>query len=453
MVEHVPQRHLSGGIRLDGHKTASTAAAIRRGFVPGTLMLSLLQHRGAPAELAVAVGDDVRKGSLIGKPAAANAVAVHASSSGRVTAITERLVPIGAGIETATCIVIATDGRDEAVSPALRAPWPSERGAQLQCASEGGLAGLGGAVFPTAAKLAATAACRALIVNGAECEPYISCDDMLMREAAPAIVAGALRLADLAAAPLCIIAIERDKPRAIEAIRDAAQDANDPRLKLAEVPTIYPAGGERQLIELLTGDEVPAGVYPSAIGYLCQNVATAFALQRLAAEREPLTTRIVTVTGGGVRQPQNIEVPIGTLIAELIDACGGYTEHVARLICGGSMMGIALPSDELPVTKGVNCIVAATAGEIRADRPEWPCIRCGDCAAACPARLAPQELLIAAKAADYASLTRFGLSDCIECGCCDVVCPSQIVLTERFRVAKRAIALAQSRRQASAKSA
>jgi electron transport complex protein RnfC len=262
-----------------------------------------------------------------------------------------------------------------------------------------------------------------------------------MREHAAEIVGGALLMTELLEAPLCIIAMERDKQRAIEAIEAAARTIEDPRLKLAEVPTIYPAGGERQLVELLTGEEVPSGRYPSEIGYVCQNVGTAYALQRLARAGEPLISRIVTVTGGGIATPQNVETPIGTPIAELIELCGGYTGEVARLVAGGSMMGYALPDDGLPITKATNCIIAATADEIRVDPTEWACIRCGDCAMVCPPRLLPQELLIAAQNEDYPTLAVLGLDDCIECGCCDVICPSHIALTERFRQAKRDRAL------------
>jgi electron transport complex protein RnfC len=440
MVDYVFERHLSGGILLPANKTASTALPIRRGFVPSKLVLALRQHRGNPAEPVVALGERVLKGQPIGAAGAPPSAAVHASSSGWVRAIEERPALGANGVQPSLCVVIETDGSDEHLPEGALAAWPADRAAQRAALRAGGIVGLGGAVYPTADKLATPVACKALIVNGAECEPYISCDDMLMRERPAEIVAGALLLADVLEAPLCIIAIERDKPQAMEAIEAAARAVDDARLKLAEVPTIYPAGGEKQLVELLTGEEVPSGRYPSEFGYVCQNVGTAFAAQRLRAAHEPLIARIVTVTGGGVKTPQNVEVPIGTPIAELIKLCGGYKEGVARLIAGGSMMGYALPDDDAPITKATNCIIAALPEEIRTDDHEWACIRCGNCAMVCPSRLLPQELLVAATMSDFESLHTLGLQDCIECGCCDVVCPSQIMLTERFRIAKRAVA-------------
>lgn len=444
MLEYTAERHLTGGLRVAAHKTHSTARPISHGLMPRQLILGVKQHRGAPAVPVVEAGQRVLKGQMVASAGPGPSAAVHASTSGTVRGIESRLVPLGSALRESLCIIIDTDGKDEAAAPA-GPEWPVSREAQLRRIRDGGLAGLGGAVFPTADKLALVPSCKILIINGAECEPYISCDDMLMREAPQQIVEGTLLMADLVGTPRCIIAIERDKPRAIEAIGTAARTFDDPRLSLAELPTIYPAGGERQLIEVLTGEEVPSGAYPNELGYVCHNVGTVYALQRLARAGEPLTSRIVTVTGAGIANPQNVEVPIGTPIAELIAFCGGYTNDVARLILGGSMMGYALPSDDLPVTKATNCVIAARADEVRDQRGEWACIRCGECSNVCPARLLPQELHRAAAAGDYASLLELGLDDCIECGCCDVVCPSHIPLTERFRSAK--IDLLQHRRQ------
>lgn len=435
-VEYTPERTLTGGLRIDAHKMRSTQTAIRKGPMPSRLVLATHQHRGAPAVPDVEVGQHVRKLERIARAEAPRSAAVHAPTSGRVVAIEQRDVPLGHALQRSPCIVIEPDGRDERAADGPGA-WPADRAAQLERIRASGLVGLGGAVFPTAEKLAAQSPCMALIVNGAECEPFISCDDMLMREAPREIVEGVILMADLLDAPHCIIALERDKRRAIEAVRAAIRERGDARLSLAELPTIYPAGGERQLIELLTGSEVPADRFPSEIGYPCQNVGTAFALRQYAREGEPLVSRIVTVTGRGIRDAANVEVLIGTPIDELVELCGGYTEDVCRLILGGSMMGYALPNDGLPVTKASNCIIAATPDEVRTDTTEWACIRCGECSTACPARLQPQELLRAAHQSDFRLLRELGLTDCIECGCCDVICPSHIPLTEVFRGAKR----------------
>jgi electron transport complex protein RnfC len=276
---------------------------------------------------------------------------------------------------------------------------------------------------------------------------------MLMREHAADIVAGSAIMAAIAGAERCIIAIERDKPDAIAAVHAALDESNHRHIAVAEIPTIYPAGGERQLIDVLTGIEIPAGRYPGDVGIVCQNAGTAFAVARLALRGEPLTSRIVTVTGDAVAGPANVEVPIGSPVSELIAFCGGYEGQPVALVHGGSMMGYALTTDSLPVSKATNCLFAAAAQEIRRDAPEWPCIRCGECALACPAQLLPQELLIAARRRDTEGLTALSLEDCIECGCCDVVCPSLIPLTGTFREAKLELERTRLRDELSAQSA
>ncbi len=441
MLEDRLDRGLTGGLRLKANKVISTSTPISRDFLPRQLVIPMAQQVGSAATPIVEIGQRVKKGEMIGRPPEGlRSAGVHASSSGRVTTIEQHLEPTVGRLASSICVTIETDGLDEAI-PQRSDHWSTDRGTRIRAIRDAGLVGLGGAVFPTAEKLGSEASCRLLILNGAECEPYISCDDMLMREQPMEVVRGALTMMELLGAELTVVVIERDKPVAIEAIAEAADKIGDQRVHLSRVPTVYPAGGERQLVELLTGREVPSGLYPITNECVCQNVGTAYALDRFVQLGEPLITRIVTVTGQGIKNPQNVEVPIGTEIPELIEFCGGYQGDVVRLILGGSMMGYSLQTDDLPITKASNCIVAAHSDEIRETFEEWPCIRCGDCMDVCPARLLPQELLRASKAHDFENVEELGLRDCIECGCCDVVCPSQIPLTEYFRKAKRAHAL------------
>ena len=442
MLERSLQRELSGGFRIRARKARSTAAPIARGLLPERLVIPMAQQSGPAAVPVVEVGQRVRKGELIGRPGGLRSAGVHASTSGAVSAIREGPAPTVNGLTDSVCVHLESDGRDE---PAPSGEWPYERDARIDAIRGAGIVGLGGAVYSTAEKLRGDGGCELLILNGAECEPYISCDDMLMREHPLEVVRGALAMMDLAGAGSTVFAVERDKPDALRAVLEAAAQIGDTRIEFARVPTVYPAGGERQLVELLTGREVPSGAWPPAAGCICHNVGTAFALDRFIRRGEPLTSRIVTVTGGGVADAANVEAPIGTPIRDLIEFCGGYRGEVARLILGGNMMGYALPGDDVPVTKAGNCIVAARSDEVRESFGEWPCIRCGDCAEVCPPRLLPQELLRAAAVPDFDRFDALGLNDCIECGCCDVACPSQIALTERFRQAKRAWAVTRRR--------
>jgi electron transport complex protein RnfC len=260
---------------------------------------------------------------------------------------------------------------------------------------------------------------------------------MLMRTSPRDVLGGALVLVELAGADRGVVVVEEDKPEALKALQ-LAQLALDTqqRLSVVTVPAMYPAGGERQLIQALTGHEVPSLAKPTDIGYLCQNAGTAAALYRYLESGEPVTSRVTTVTGNAIARPRNLEVRLGTPIADLVAACGGYTGEVARLIMGGSMMGVALENDLVPVGRPTNCVVAVTARELR-EEGELACIRCGNCSDVCPAYLMPQEIWGAAKHDERDSLENLGLFDCIECGCCDVVCPSNIRLVETFRVAKR----------------
>jgi electron transport complex protein RnfC len=425
------------GVRAPALKAAATRGPVRVAPPPARATLPLVLRSRAAAEPLASAGARVRTGQCIARTAAGESV--HATISGIIAAVALRPVP-GPVPGAAPCIVIDGDGADEwdpECQPGAD-PLALDPAEIVRRIRAGGIVGLGGALFPTATKLSPGAPIRALIVNGAECEPWIACDEMLLRERAARVVDGTRIMMRALGARHAVIAVETDMPEARVALSDAlAADAADGAIGLAVVTAKYPAGAERQLIELVTGTEVPSGGLPRDVGYACQNVGTAAAVADLFRLGRPLVSRLVTVTGGGIAEPGTFEARLGTPIADLVALAGGYSGPPARLLMGGPMMGYALPDDALPVTAATNCIVAATADEIAPARPEMPCIRCGDCVQVCPARLLPHELLTATRAGDAAAALALGLPDCIECGCCDYVCPSQIPLTAQFARARR----------------
>ena len=427
---------LHGGLRLPAHKRESSTELIKVVPIPSRLVLPIEQHVGAPAQPVVGVGDRVLKGQLVATPDGEFGAPVHASSSGTVTAIEQWPVSRRFG-ETAPCIVIECDGKDTASPVAAAADYRKLDPAELlQRILDGGIVGLGGAVFPTAQKLMQARTCEIdyLVLNGVECEPYISCDDVLMRECAAEILSGAQILMHALQVNACLLAVESDKPEALLRLGQVLAELGDERIVLKQVPSVYPSGGEDQLVQLVTGREVPSGGLPTDAGCVVQNVGTAAAVHDWIVNNEPLISRVTTVTGDGVNTPVNIRARIGTPVQDLIAFAGGYTDRATHLIIGGPMTGKSVNTDEVPLVKASNCILAVSGTPGAGD--ELPCIRCGECALVCPVRLLPQQLLWHARADDDKKLRDFGLTDCIECGCCDLVCPSHIPLTADFRRAK-----------------
>jgi H+/Na+-translocating ferredoxin:NAD+ oxidoreductase subunit C len=431
---------LPGGMSLSTHKVRSTAHEVVTAPIPAQLRFPLVSNNGHDLSPQVSAGDVITGGKLLAC-GGDQGVPVVAPTSGRIVGIEDHPLAHPAGID-GPCIVLETDGEDrqQRLSP-LSADASSEQ--IVQRARDAGIAGLGGAAFPTWRKLgsAQPGGTETLIINGAECEPYISCDDMLMRERANDVIDGAKLMRRALAATEVLIAIEDDKPQAIAAIRAVMEVSKPSGMRLAVLPTRYPEGGERQLIQVLTGAEVPSSGLPADIGMHCQNVGTAAALADAVLRGQSLRTRVVTMTGDAVRDPGNLIAVIGTPIAFLIEAAGGYRVTPERLIMGGPLMGFTLASDEAAITPSTNCVIAAAPGEFSEPEMERACIRCGDCADVCPAGLLPQQLHWAIRSRAMDDAERLHVPACIECGCCDVVCPSQIPLTQQFRFAKQEITL------------
>jgi electron transport complex protein RnfC len=428
-----------GGVHMPDHKELTRGQPIVTAPLPQRLYLPIQQHIGDPAEPIVHVGERVGKGQVIARAGGFISAPVHASSSGTVIAIERQPYPHPSGLN-ARCIVIETDGEDRWI-PGQR-PIADERsedpGALRALIREAGIVGLGGAGFPTFIKLhpGREQAVDTLIINGAECEPYITADDALMRTRPEWVIDGMHVMRHALQARECIIGIEDNKPEAFERMEAEVARLGDPTVRVVQVPTHYPTGGEKQLIRVLTGKVVPSGGIPLQVGVICHSVSTSVAVCRAIRLGQPLYERIVTVTGRGIAEPRNLRVLLGTPIRDLIEFCGGLNEGFERMIVGGPMMGFALPDDRAPVIKATNCLIAATAEELPENRPQMPCIRCGECARVCPMQLLPQQLYWHSRAKAFDRASEFRLVDCIECGSCSYVCPSRIPLVHYFRFAK-----------------
>jgi len=432
--------HFQGGIRLSGHKHMSMTEHVAPPGLPAQVILPLQQHIGEPAEPIVKVGERVLKGQMIARASEYVSVPVHASTSGRVIAIEERAVPHPSGLP-ASCIVIEADGKDEwtALKPMIdyQSMDPS---ALRNVIRDAGIVGLGGAGFPSFIKLnpGPDNVIEILVLNGAECEPYITCDAMLMQEHPRRIIDGLLVMKHALRAKHCIIAVEDNKKVAHTMLVNALHEHESEFIEIVQIPTIYPTGGEKQLIKVLTGKEIPSHGLPIDIGMVCHNVATAAAVCETIEQGKPLISRNVTITGEAIGTPRNLEVLIGTPFAHLLEACGWQEEQTDEVLMGGPMMGFGITSLDAPVIKTTNCILARPKDQPHR-QPAMPCIRCGQCANVCPAKLLPQQLYWYARAKDFDKAQDYNLFDCIECGCCAYVCPSHIPLVQYYRFAKTEI--------------
>lgn len=428
--------HFHGGIHPPSNKSESTQTAITRAPLPSRLTIPFHQHVGNRAKPIVQVGERVLKGQKIGRSEGLLSSAVHASTSGTITAIDMHLVAHHSGLPD-LCVTIIPDGKDE---------WVAHNGVDYTRTShselrhllrKAGVVGLGGAVFPSDLKTDARHhKITTLVLNGAECEPYITCDDMLMRERAKEIIRGAEIMRFMLDAEEVLIGIEDNKPEAITAMRLAAATSDD-KMEVVAVPTLYPGGGAKQLIRVLTGIEVAAGVRSTEKGVQCFNVATALSIYRAIKFGEPLLSRIVTIAGN-VRHARNFEALIGTPIDELVALCESLPD-TNGYIMGGPMMGMPLPAVHVPVVKATNCIIVSSEKLFPPPPPAMPCIRCTRCVEVCPAELQPQDLFWFAQSKEFGRAQAFSLFDCIECGACSYVCPSHIPLVQYYRFAKSEI--------------
>ncbi|WP_187376772.1 electron transport complex subunit RsxC [Vibrio mimicus] len=427
-----------GGIHPFENKHQSNRQPIINASIPNELVLPLKQHIGKAGDLLVKVGDRVLKGQPLTQYTSTFMLPIHAPTSGVISAIEPRTVAHPSGLSE-LCIVLAPDHQEEwfelQPQPDYQQLSPETL---LELIRQAGISGMGGAGFPTAKKLqSGLSRTEILIINAAECEPYITADDVLMRQHANEIIQGIEIVEHILKPKLTIIGIEDNKPEAVAALQQAAQDKP---MVIRVIPTKYPSGGEKQLIKILTNLEVPKGGIPADIGLLVQNVGSLQAIARAILHGEPLIRRVVTLTGDCFRKPRNVWALLGTPVQALLNEFGYKADKkLPRLIMGGPMMGFTLPHAQVPITKTANCILAPTRNELTSSDHEMACIRCGQCADACPVSLLPQQLQWHAKAQEFDKCEELNLKDCIECGACAYVCPSDIPLVQYYRQAKAEI--------------
>ena len=434
---------IRGGVHPDDRKALTANRPIENLPLPTLLHVPLQQHIGAPAEPLVRRGQLVRKGQLLARSQGMISAPVHAPTSGRIMGIGGYPANHASGLLVRT-ITLHPDGFDEwdDACEGVSDPFalsPADIAARVAAA---GIVGMGGATFPSAVKLNLRTRYRldTLVINGAECEPYLTCDDRVMRERPEDVRDGILLMARALGVKRILVAIENNKPEAQQAMREAARSYPD--LSVVGLPTRYPMGSEKHLVQTLVGKETPARGLTADIGVVVHNVATAAAVHDALRHGRPLVSRVVTVSGGAVRQPRNLHVPIGAPLDSLVEYCGGFEGTPAKLISGGPMMGQPLPSLRVPVVKGSNGLLALSADEVH-DGTEMPCIRCASCVQACPCGLVPLSMAAHIRAGSLEASVGLGLLDCVGCGSCAYVCPSHIPLVQYFNHAKGELAARQ----------
>ncbi|WP_210456044.1 electron transport complex subunit RsxC [Vibrio crassostreae] len=427
-----------GGVHPAENKKQSNTTDIVHARLPEEIVLPVKQHIGKPGNLLVAAGDTVLKGQQLTALDTGFTLPVHAPTSGVITAIEPRTTAHPSGLSE-MCVVIKPDGLDTWIEKHPVEDFSTKTSDELlDVIRQAGISGMGGAGFPTAKKLqSGLGRTDILIVNAAECEPYITSDDKLLQEHAEEVLKGIEVVEHILQPKLTVIGIEDNKPDAIKALEIAAKDKD---IVIRVIPTKYPSGGEKQLIKILTNKEVPAGGIPADIGVLVQNVGSLYSIKRAVIDGEPVVNRVVTLTGKTFKQPRNVWALLGTPVHELLEEFGYKADKkLPRLILGGPMMGFTLPHANVPITKTSNCILAPTRREISPSTYEMECIRCSACAEACPASLLPQQLQWHAKANELDKCEELNIKDCIECGACAFVCPSEIPLVQYYRQAKAEI--------------
>ena len=428
-----------GGVHPDDKKSLSNTSVIKKPSLPDLLIVPLRQHIGSDGICCVEVGEFVLKGQILSQSSSPFSVPVHAPTSGEVVAIAPHVVAHPSGL-TEMCISIRPDGKDTWCNLSPIANYSElDKNKLIEAICQAGISGMGGAGFPTHIKTSTSKPVEFLILNGIECEPYITSDDRLMREHAWQIRQGLDILTHLIGPKAIVVAVEDNKPEAFEALNIACQDKQDYRV--VSVETKYPAGGEKQLIQVLTGREVPRNGLPADVGVMMFNVGTCYAIADAILHGKPLIERIVTVTGEAVESPSNFRALLGTPVSHLLDEANynPKKQKAPKVIMGGPMMGFTLSDATIPVVKTTNCLLVPAKKELVDDNAERPCIRCSACADACPASLLPQQMFWHAKAKEYDKAEEYDLFDCIECGACAYVCPSEIPLVHYYRQAKSEI--------------